>query len=236
MTLRFHSVNRLIGLAGERPLDGLGVKVREVGPVSAIDPDLMIRAYRAGYFPMAESASDPRVTWYRPRLRGVIDLGCYRVPRRLRRAARKMSVRVGVDEAFNDLVRACAQGGRGRELTWINATLATTYSTLHRRGIAHSVEVYQGQKLVGGFFGLAIGALFCGESMVSRVKNASKVALAAAMPVLADAGFALIDIQFPNVHLEQFGAQVVDGEAYVEVIRALVDRRCQFPKLISEGL
>ena len=184
-----------------------------------LSPDLLLAAYQAGVFPMADDRGE--VGWYAPDPRGVLPLGGLRVSRSLRRAVRQGRFRVGVDTAFADVVAACAAPAPGREQTWISDAIARAYTGLHALGFAHSVECWQdtadGPALVGGLYGVALGGAFFGESMFHRATDASKVALVHLVERLRAGGFVLLDTQMTTPHLERLGA--------VEIPRAEYERR-----------
>jgi leucyl/phenylalanyl-tRNA--protein transferase len=172
-----------------------------------ITPDLVIRAYAAGVFPMAESRGSDRMYWLDPALRGVLPLdGGFHLPRRLRRTALSDRFRVTADQDFAGAIRGCAEPAPGRADTWINAEIEQLFLELHRRGHAHSVESWADDRLVGGLYGVALGGVFFGESMFSRVTDASKVALVHLVARLRLCGFVLCDTQFLTAHLARFGA------------------------------
>lgn len=175
-----------------------------------LTPDLLLQAYRVGVFPMSEGRNDPEVFWVDPRMRGVIPLDGFRISRSLARSMRRGHFTVTVDTAFDDVVRGCAD----RDETWINATIFDLYRALFRRGHAHSIEVWQDGTLVGGVYGVAIGAAFFGESMFSRATDASKLALAYLVDILRRGGFQLFDTQFITPHLASLGAVEIPRDAY----------------------
>ena len=202
-------------------------------PEPEITPDLLLRAYAAGIFPMAERREADQLMWISPDVRGVIPLHGFHVPRRLARTIRSDRFEVRVDSAFADVIRACAAPSRGREQSWINREIVSLYSDLHRRGNAHSVECWREDKLVGGLYGVKMGAAFFGESMFSRERDASKVALAHLVARLIHGGFALLDAQFLTDHLAQFGATTVERADYLcaldHAIRKEADFYCPEP-------
>jgi len=183
--------------------------------VTGIPIELLLRAYRQGYFPMARTADDPEVDWVRPDVRGVIPLEGFHLSARLARTVRGTDLKVRIDTAFADVIALCAEATPDRDETWINAGIRETYGRLHQLGVAHSVEVWDGARLVGGLYGLKIGGAFFGESMFSRATDASKIALVHLVGRLKRAGFGLLDAQFVNPHLEQFGTRPVPHEDYM---------------------
>ncbi len=179
-----------------------------------VTPDLMLRAYRAGLFPMAETRTGDRLYWLDPEQRGVLPLDGFHLPRRLRRTALSGTFTVGSDEDFARVISNCAAPAEGREDTWINRDIERLFTALHTLGHAHSIEVRQEGMLVGGLYGVVLGGAFFGESMFSVVRDASKVALVHLVARLRLGGFTLLDTQFVTAHLSQFGACEVPREAY----------------------
>jgi leucyl/phenylalanyl-tRNA--protein transferase len=180
-----------------------------------VTPDLLLRAYAAGVFPMADSADADEIYWVEPRRRGVLPIDGFHLSRSLRKRLRRGGYRVTVDTAFDAVVAACAD----RPETWINAQIRALYGALHERGHAHSVEVWTGEHLAGGLYGVRLGAAFFGESMFSAMRDGSKIALAHLVARLRHGGFRLLDTQFTTGHLESLGALSVSRIAY----RALLD-------------
>lgn len=180
-----------------------------------VTPDLVLRAYAAGVFPMAESRGSDRMYWLDPALRGVlpIDAG-FHLPRRLRRTALSDRFTVTADRDFAGAIRGCAEPAPGRTDTWINGEIEGLFIELHRRGFAHSVETWSEGRLVGGLYGVALGGAFFGESMFSRATDASKVALVHLVALLRLSGFVLCDTQFLTAHLARFGAVEVPKADY----------------------
>ncbi len=168
-----------------------------------LTPQLLLQAYAEGLFPMAESAASDELYWFDPDRRGVLPLDGFHVPRRLRRTIRQGVFEVRINSAFDRVITACATV---RPSTWINRDIVRSYCDLHEYGYAHSVEAWLGNRLVGGLYGVALGGAFFGESMFSRVTDASKVALVHLVARLIRAGFTLLDTQFVTEHLTQFGA------------------------------
>jgi leucyl/phenylalanyl-tRNA--protein transferase len=179
-----------------------------------ITVDLMLRAYRAGLFPMAETRKGDRLYWLDPEKRGVLPLEGFHLPRRLARTVLSSSFAVTVDQDFAGTIAGCASPAPGRDDTWINPQIERLFSELYRLGHAHSVESRQGGQLVGGLYGVAIGGVFFGESMFSFARDASKVALVHLVARLRLGGFRLLDTQFVTAHLAQFGAEELAREDY----------------------
>ncbi len=185
-----------------------------------VTPELMLRAYRAGLFPMAETRRGDRLYWLDPEQRGVLPLNGFHVPRRLLRTTLNGGFEVSADTDFAGVIAACAEAQPGREDTWINRDIERLFTALHRQGHAHSVEVYQQGQLAGGLYGVVMGGAFFGESMFSRVRDASKVALVHLVARLRLGGFVLLDTQFVTAHLAQFGAHEIPRARY----KALLDK------------
>ena len=193
-----------------------------------LTPDLLLQAYAAGIFPMAESAEDPELFWVDPQRRGIIPLDDFHVPRRLRRTVRNGAFEIRCDTAFAAVMRGCAAATSERPQTWINDEIIQLYTALFRRGAAHSVEAWLDGTLVGGLYGVHIGAVFFGESMFSRVTDASKVALVHLVARLRRGGFMLLDTQFTTAHLERFGAVEIPRREYHARLKAALAREAQF--------
>ncbi len=188
-----------------------------------ITPELMLRAYRHGLFPMAETRRGDRLYWLDPEKRGILPLDGFHVPRRLLRTVLSDRFEVAADRDFPATIAACAATAPGREDTWINSQIETLFATLHRMGVAHSVECRQAGVLVGGLYGVALGGVFFGESMFSRARDASKVALVHLVARLRLGGFRLLDTQFVTAHLAQFGAIEIPRARYKARLAAVVD-------------
>ncbi len=188
-----------------------------------ITPDLMLRAYRLGLFPMAETRRGDRLYWLDPERRGVLPLDRFHVPRRLLRTVLSGGFEVAADQDFAAAIAGCAAPAPGREDTWINPQIEQLFSALHGMGFAHSVESRQEGRLVGGLYGVAIGGVFFGESMFSAVRDASKVALVHLVARLRLSGFRLLDTQFVTAHLAQFGAAEIPREVYKTLLAEAVE-------------
>jgi leucyl/phenylalanyl-tRNA--protein transferase len=186
--------------------------------------DRLLLAYRSGIFPWSV---DP-VTWWSPDPRGIIELDQFHASRSLRRTLRQGAFRVTRNQAFLAVMEACAAPAPDRPHTWISSQFLQAYTRLHTAGYAHSVECWVGSDLVGGIYGVQVGGLFAGESMFHRVKDASKVALAALVERLRQQGFALFDIQMTTPHTEQFGATNIGREEYLRRLAEAIKVPCQF--------
>jgi len=187
-----------------------------------ITPEVLLKAYACGIFPMAESADDPALYWIEPEQRGIIPLDGFHVPSRLARTVRSERFTVVSNRDFDGVIEGCAEAAPGRARTWINGRIRKLYRKLYDRGHCHTVEVYDGDDLVGGLYGVSLARTFFGESMFHRARDASKVALVHLIARLRAGGFQLLDTQFITDHLKTFGA-------------AEVPRR-QYHKLLAEAL
>jgi leucyl/phenylalanyl-tRNA--protein transferase len=185
-----------------------------------ITPEVLLKAYSCGIFPMAESADDPALYWIEPERRGIIPLDRFHVPERLARTVRADRFTVVVDRDFDAVIDGCAQPAPGRSRTWINTRILTLYRKLYERGDCHTVEVYDGDELVGGLYGVSLGRAFFGESMFHRVRDASKVALVHLVARLKAGHYRLLDTQFVTDHLRIFGAVEVSRPAYHKLLDA----------------
>lgn len=179
-----------------------------------ITPQILLRAYASGIFPMAEDANDSSLYWVEPEERGILPLSGFHVPRSLAKSVRRGGFEIRIDTAFEKVMRACAKTTETRPSTWINERIISLYCQLHKMGCGHSVESWHNGKLVGGLYGIRIGAAFFGESMFSTRTDASKVALVHLVARLKAGGFALLDAQFQNDHLEQFGLATIPRDTY----------------------
>jgi len=195
-----------------------------------ITPDLLLQAYRIGVFPMGERRDDPKLHWLDPRVRAVLPLDGFHLPHRLARTIRSGRFAVSADTAFAEIVRACAEPRPGHPESWINEPIVDLYTRLHRRGHAHSVECRVDGRLVGGLYGVSIGAAFFGESMFSRERDASKVALVHLVAHLIQSGFRLLDCQFMTEHLKSFGAIEVPREAFRALLADAIDQPATFQR------
>ncbi|MEM7742992.1 MAG: leucyl/phenylalanyl-tRNA--protein transferase [Pseudomonadota bacterium] len=192
-----------------------------------LTPELVLRAYAAGVFPMADSAEAEELYWVDPRKRGILPLNGFHLSRSLRKRLRRWDYRVRIDTAYEAVLDACAD----REETWINDTIRVLFLQLHRMGYAHSIEVWQADRLVGGLYGLALGTAFFGESMFSAERDGSKVALAWLVARLRIGGYTLLDTQFTTAHLESLGARAVPRAHYHQLLERALLRRGDFRRL-----
>ena len=196
--------------------------------MTAINPEELLLAYRLGIFPMAESRNAKDVLWVRPHERCILPLDKFHVPRRLAATVKSDRYTVTVDKAFGDVIRGCAESRPDRRDTWINAPIVDVFTMLHTRGLAHSVEVWFEGQLVGGLYGLSLASAFFAESKFSRMRDASKVALVHLAARLKAGGYTLLDAQFPNPHLEQFGSLTVTEERFQGLLAQALSREADF--------
>jgi leucyl/phenylalanyl-tRNA--protein transferase len=196
--------------------------------VTAINPEELLLAYRLGIFPMAESRDAKDVLWVRPHERCILPLDTFHVPRRLAATIRSDRFRVTFDTRFADVIRGCAETRPGRRDTWINAAIVDVFTKLHARGLVHSVEVWFEEELVGGLYGLGLASAFFAESKFSRMRDASKVALVHLAARLKAGGYLLLDAQFPNPHLEQFGAVTISEERFQGLLAEALAHEADF--------
>lgn len=182
----------------------------------------VLRAYRESFFPMA--CGDGKLRWFSPDPRGVLPLENFKIPHGFRRMRSKLDFTVTCDAAFGEVVVGCAD----RAETWIDASIARVYGELHAKGLAHSVEVWSEDDLIGGLYGVRIGGAFFGESMFSRIEEASKLALVSLVKILRDRGFRLLDIQWVTAHLQMFGAVKVSRAHYLHLLREALNVECVF--------
>jgi leucyl/phenylalanyl-tRNA---protein transferase len=179
-------------------------------------PETLVAAYRAGIFPWS---SDPVLTWWSPDPRAVFDLASWKPHRSVGRAARRAGWRFTIDQDFEGVMRACAEAGADRPSTWITADFVNAYGQLHGRGLAHSVEVWEDDALVGGLYGVTLGGFFGGESMFHRRTDASKAAVGHLVERLRAGGFTLLDAQVPTPHLARLGAVAIPRAEYLTLLR-----------------
>jgi leucyl/phenylalanyl-tRNA---protein transferase len=206
-----------------------------VRPGPIIPERTLLNAYRDGIFPMAESRTDNEVFWVDPNRRAIMPLDAFHVPKRLARTIRTTKLKVTADAAFESVIAACAETKAGRENTWINPLIERSYINLHVKGHAHSIEVWNAEALVGGLYGVSIGAAFFGESMFSRETDASKIALIHLAARLKAGGYALLDTQFMTEHLRQFGTIELPKARYKELLAKAVAMKANFYVLGGAG-
>jgi leucyl/phenylalanyl-tRNA---protein transferase len=200
-----------------------------------LTPDVLLAAYAAGIFPMGESGDDPELFWVDPRRRGILPLDAFHVPRRLRRVLRHGGFEIRCDTAFEEVICGCAEATEKRPNTWINDEILRLYAGLFARGAAHSVEVWCDGVLVGGLYGVSLGAAFFGESMFSRATDASKVALVHLMARLQTGGYRLLDTQFLTPHLARFGGIEITRAHYHRLLADALAYRASFPAALPDA-
>jgi leucyl/phenylalanyl-tRNA--protein transferase len=201
-----------------------------------LTPELLVRAYSCGLFPMAESAASDDLRWFDPSERGILPLEGLHVPRRLARVVRQNRFTVTVDTDFRSVVKACAEATEDRPKTWINADIVDAYCALHAQGMAHCVECRRDGRLVGGLYGVALGGAFFGESMFSRERDASKVALVHLVARLRAGGFTLLDTQFPTDHLARLGGIAIGRAAYRRRLAAALEKPAMWPDTVPTDM
>jgi leucyl/phenylalanyl-tRNA---protein transferase len=199
-----------------------------------ITPEMLLRAYACGIFPMAESVDDPTLFWVEPEQRGIIPLDGFRISSRLARTVRSGAFTVSVNTAFKAVIDGCAAPQPGRDNTWINQRIRDLYTGLHDIGHCHSVEVWENDDLVGGLYGVSLGRAFFGESMFHRARDASKVALVHLVARLIAGGFVLLDTQFVTEHLRTFGATEVSRRRYRAQLDKAIIGAADFAKLPTD--
>ena len=199
-----------------------------------LTPETLLRAYAVGLFPMAEHRDDQTLYWVDPEKRGILPFNDFHIPRRLRRTVRQGKFEVRCNTSFTEVIRACAAPSEGRYESWINDEIVALYTTLNERGHAHSVEAWLDQRLVGGLYGVSLGAAFFGESMFSTVRDASKVALVHLVARLKKGKYSLLDTQFITNHLSQFGAVEMPRSGFRQLLASALDYSSTFPVELSE--
>jgi leucyl/phenylalanyl-tRNA---protein transferase len=203
--------------------------------MSTITPQVLLKAYAAGFFPMAENAEDNTLYWVEPEFRGVLPLDNFHVPRSLRKTVRQKRFAIRTDTAFSEVIAGCAERTPARSSTWINRRIKALYTQLHKMGFCHSVEAWEKDRLCGGLYGVRIGAAFFGESMFSRETDASKVALVHLVARLNRGGFRLLDAQFINDHLKRFGALEVTRRKYQQMLETALSAEADFQVFAEDG-
>ncbi len=200
-------------------------------PMFEITPQMLLRAYACGIFPMAESADDPQLYWIEPQERGILPLDRVEIPRRLARTVRQDRFTVAIDSDFDGVIDGCAAPRPGRRSTWINSQIRRLYSELFKQGHCHTVEVRLDGALVGGLYGVALGGAYFGESMFSTERDASKVGLVHLCARLIHGGFTLLDTQFVTDHLSQFGTIEIDKAEFQNRLQDAVELVANFNRL-----
>ncbi len=199
-----------------------------------ITPDVLLKAYACGIFPMAENADDPALYWIEPDMRGIIPLEGFHLPARLERSVRTTPFTVWVDRAFDAVIDGCAEEKPDRSRTWINTRIRKIYRSLFEAGHCHTVEVYDGEALVGGLYGVSLGRAFFGESMFHRARDTSKIALVHLVARLIAGGYRLLDTQYVTDHLKSFGAVEVQKRRYHRLLEDALVGEADFGALASD--
>ena len=193
-----------------------------------ITPQVLLKAYACGIFPMAESASDPGMFWVEPEVRGILPLESFHIPASLKKTMRKNTFSLHIDRDFDAVIKACAEKTENRDSTWINDRILTLYTELHNMGYAHSFEAWHEGKLVGGLYGVKLGTAFFGESMFSRMNDASKTTLVFLVYEMLKNGFTLLDTQFTTEHLKRFGVIDIHKSEYHTMLEAALENAADF--------
>jgi leucyl/phenylalanyl-tRNA--protein transferase len=205
-------------------------------PGNQLSSQLLLRAYSMGIFPMAESKNEASVFWVNPKSRGIIPLDNFHVSKSLKKIIKSKKFWITCDTAFERVIRCCATKSDARDATWINDDIIHAYTELYEFGFAHSVETWLDNELVGGLYGVSMGAAFFGESMFSRVSNASKVALVQLVARLHQGGYELLDTQFLTNHLKQFGAVEITARHYLERLESALNVKAQFSAELPQNV
>ncbi|MFT3731702.1 MAG: leucyl/phenylalanyl-tRNA--protein transferase [Hyphomicrobium sp.] len=204
-------------------------------PMFEITPQVLLKAYSCGIFPMAESADDPALYWIEPQQRGVLPLDGLHVPKRLLRTVRTTPYRVKIDSDYDGVIDGCAAPRAGRMSTWINSRIRSLYRELFELGACHTVEVWNGNKMVGGLYGVALKSAFFGESMFSTERDTSKIALVHLAARLIRGGFTLLDTQFVTDHLRQFGTIELDRMTFQRELERALSKDANFYALPKDA-
>ena len=223
-----------VGFAVVRPILQFDSMANRQSSQVEITPEVLLKAYACGIFPMAESAEDPALYWIEPERRGILPIERFHVPARLVRTVRGDRFRVVCDRDFDAVIDGCAEPKPGRARTWINARIRNLYCKLYDIGHCHSVEAYEDDKLVGGLYGVSLAGAFFGESMFHRARDASKIALVHLVARLRAGGFVLLDTQFVTDHLEMFGAVELSRRQYHRLLERALAGEGRFDALAPE--
>ncbi|MEC8265527.1 MAG: leucyl/phenylalanyl-tRNA--protein transferase [Pseudomonadota bacterium] len=200
-----------------------------------LSPQIIIKAYSKGIFPMSDSFDDPFIYWVDPQIRGIINLDEFKISKSLRKTLKKKNYSIKINKNFEKVINLCAKNNN-RKNTWINKQIISNYTKLFEIGKAKSVECFYKNRLVGGLYGITIGNIFCGESMFSIEKNASKISMVYLAAHLIEGGFKFIDTQFYSSHLKQFGTKKIIRNDYKELLLNNVKNQRMFPEIISEDI
>ena len=200
-----------------------------------LSPEILLKAYAKGIFPMSDSFDDPFVYWVDPQIRGIIELNEFKITKSLKKTLKKKNYVIKINKNFERVIKLCAKNVN-REKTWINKQIISNYIKLFKIGKAKSVECYFNNKLAGGLYGITIGNIFCGESMFSIEKDASKISLAYLAAHLMEGGFEFIDTQFYSSHLKQFGTKQIIRNDFHELLLKNKKEIRKFPEKISKDI
>ena len=201
-----------------------------------LSPDLVIKGYKNGIFPMAESSKDPYIFWVSPETRGIIMISDFRITKSLKKFIKKKNYKIKINKNFEKIILECARETDKRKDTWINQQIIDCYTNLYKKGIAISVECYDNFDLIGGLYGVSVGKVFFGESMFSKKVNASKVSLVYLAAFLKEGGYNFIDTQFQTDHLKQFGALEIKKVKYLHILRKNINCKAQFPIFLKKDV
>ena len=200
-----------------------------------INEETILKSYSLGIFPMSESFNDPNIYWINPKKRGVIPINDFKISKNLKKEIKKKKFLITINKNFNAVIKNCAKKTKNRPSTWINKEIIKLYSNLHKIGHAHSIEAWQKNRLVGGLYGVSLGAAFFGESMFSIVSNSSKVCLVYLLANLKIKGFRLLDTQFINPHLKKLGAIEISRKKYLKMLGNSLKKNANFNKKVSQS-
>ena len=200
-----------------------------------LSPEIILKGYDKGIFPMSASKNDPFVYWVDPEERGIIKLESFRIPKSLKKLLKRKKFDIRVNMNFEKTISYCAQNIY-RESSWINSQIKENYIKLFKIGKAKSIECYENKELIGGLYGLIIGKIFCGESMFSLKTNSSKITMVYLAAYLIEGGFKYIDTQFYTNHLEQFGTEKITKEKYLEILSKYGKKEVKFPNKINSNV
>ncbi len=192
-----------------------------------LSPEKLVTGYIQGYFPMADE-KDGQIYWYNPDPRAILPIEQFHLPKRLMRTIKQHPYKLHFDRDFSATIEACAEVGKGRQTTWIDERIKEAYIELHRKGVAHSVEAWKDDRLVGGLYGVALNGFFAGESMFSHARDASKICLARLVTHLWKQGFSLLDVQFQTEHLKQFGVIEIAKADYLKKLAVALESSARF--------
>ena len=200
-----------------------------------LSPEIITEAYLKGIFPMSDSYNDPFIYWVDPKIRGIINLKEFKISKSLRKVLKKENYKIKINKNFEKVINLCAKNP-SRNKTWINNQIIINYVKLHKIGKANSVECYYNNELVGGLYGILLGKIFCGESMFSIQKNASKISMVYLAAHLIEGGFEFIDTQFYSEHLKQFGTKKIKKKNYLDILSQYGKADILFPEEIKKNV